>query len=145
MSTSHHQEHRMDIEQPDLFTGRHTIRDRERERHDYPDGFWQWLEINEHIYRAFAQLALQARARGFPRWGAHAVLEHIRWQTALRDGFEHAVKVNNNARAGLSRLAMAEHDELAGFFSTREPPARREAFRIDGRPYTDNHAAGDGA
>jgi hypothetical protein len=126
------------VQQPDLFARAESVRDRERLRDDYPEGFWEWIEANDHIYRAFVALARRAKAQGFPRWASVAIVEHLRWETALRDGYSAAVKINNNARPGLARLAMAEHPDLAGFFCTREPPGRREALRMDGSHYYDS-------
>lgn len=112
-----------------------SIREQEQRRSDYPDGFWPWLEANEHLYQSFVRIALHAKAKGFPRWGGKAITEHLRWETAMRDGYQNAVKINNNAHPGLVRLAMAEHLELDGFFEIRQPPARDSAIRLDGSTY----------
>ena len=109
-------------------------------RDDYPDGFWPWLAANEHLYVAFVDLAIRARRAGFPHWGGKAITEQLRWESALRDGYQNAVKINNNAHPGLARLAMAEHPELVGFFATRTPPGRREAVRLDGSHYFEDSA-----
>ena len=117
--------------QTDLFS---PVREVEKDRTDYPVGFWEWLEKNEHIYRAFVQIAFNAKNAGFPRWAAHAIIQKLRWETALRDGYQNRVKISNNCFPGLSRLAMAEYEELDGFFATHSM-GRRAGIRLNGEDY----------
>lgn len=107
----------------------------------YPDGFWFWLDTNWHIYNAAVDVARKEKAKcGRTRWAMQEVLEIIRWDTRWRErGTGEALKVNNNARAGLSRLIMAREPDLAGFFKIRTPPAREGAVRLDGTPYKESH------
>jgi hypothetical protein len=69
----------------------------------------------------------------------------MRWETALRDGAANTVKINDHASPGLARLAMAEHPDLWGFFETREPPAHKEAVRLNGAYYHEQGGSDDHA
>lgn len=114
-----------------------------RDRFDdgtYPDGFWEWLDDNEHVLTAFIEIALEAKRRKFRRWSADAICHVLRWQTAVREGGESKLKINDHATAGLARLARELHPELRDFFKTRRPPARAEARRLDGKLYREGAA-----
>lgn len=106
----------------------------------YPDGFFPWVVENRHVYSACVRAARGAKVRGLHHWGIQGVLEVLRWQTALRERGATPLKINNNAASGLARLIMARCPDLAGFFRTREPPARRDAVRLDGTPYREVRA-----
>lgn len=125
------------MNQPSLDLVVLTARELERLNPEYPKGFWRWLDDNEHIYTEFVAMARKARQKGFSTWSARAICEVVRWQTALRDGYSHSTKLNDHATPGLARLAMAEHQDLRGFFNTRLPPGTAEARRIDGTLYCD--------
>lgn len=112
-------------------------------RHDdgtYPVGFWEWIEANWPMYEAFVALARRAKRNGISHWSADAVCHVLRWETAVRGSGQPDFKINNNAVAGLSRLAMARCPDLAGYFSKRAPPGRAEARRLDGSLYTEPRA-----
>jgi hypothetical protein len=111
-----------------------------RQQHDdghYPDGFWDWLDQNQHIYDAAVRVARQGKRIGYDRWSVQGVMEILRWQTKIRENAHGPLKINHNARSGLARLIMAREPDLEGFFETRTPPARRTAYRLDGTPYVE--------
>lgn len=101
----------------------------------YPDGFWEWLAENEHIYREFVKLARQGKDRGMKTWSARSIVEVMRWQTALRQRGDDSLKINDHAVPGLARLAMAREPDLEGFFRTRTPPGKDEARKLNGERY----------
>jgi hypothetical protein len=104
-----------------------------REEHDdgtYPEGFWEWLEDNLHILDAFLQIAVDTKRAGVPRWSSDAICHVLRWQTAVRERGQKFLKINDHATAGLARLALAMRPDLAGFFTTRTPPAKQLARRL---------------
>lgn len=97
----------------------------------YPDGFWKWLDRNWHVYDGFVELAHRAVGRNVRRWSARAILNVLRWETALREQSDAAVlKVNDHCTPGLARLAMELEPSLRGFFSTRVSAGKREARRL---------------
>ena len=103
----------------------------------YPDGFWPWIVTNWHIYEEFCALARRAIDYGVGQWSSDAICHVLRWETAIRERglLQSIVKINNNATAGLARLAMAREPDLTGFFKTRTPPAHDLAVKLDGSFY----------
>lgn len=113
-----------------------------REQYDdgtYPDGFWDWIDRNWHIYDAAVRVARQGKRIGYDRWNVKGVMEILRWQTKLRENTLGPLKINNNAGSGLARLIMAREPDLEGFFEIRNPP-HRTAYRIDGTAYGEARA-----
>lgn len=108
----------------------------------YPEGFWDWLEQNWHVYQQVVRMARHAQRRGVKRWSVFGIIQILRWRTALRqqDGGASALKINDHSGPGLARLAMAREPDLRGFFETRQH-ARRMARRLDGSPYAQGAAA----
>ena len=112
-----------------------------RQRYDdgtYPDDFWEWLSVNGHILDEFIRIGLKTKRAGITRWSSDAICHVLRWQTAMREKGQNLVKINNNATAGLSRLAMQIEPKLAGFFQTRSPPAHSHGRRLNGQLYTES-------
>lgn len=105
----------------------------------YPPAFWTWLDDNWHVYRAVVNTAREARRRGITRWSVCAIVEVLRWESAVRQNAPGVhLKINNNARPWLARLIMAREPDLAGFFETRDgAEARRDAVRLDGTRYAE--------
>lgn len=123
-------------DQGDLF-GRLTL----REKYDdgtYPRDFWPWLDKNRHIFDAFVATSLKAQELGFPRWGAFAVINIMRWETALRESHQNRVKISNNSAPGLARLAMAMYPALRGFFRTHRQGKHAGRRLSDGRFYQES-------
>lgn len=96
-----------------------TDRTYERIKPEYPDGFWAWLDKNEHVYQAFVRLAIRGQKKGLRHWSARAIIHVLRWQTAMEDSDE-LFKINNSYTPGLARLAMQEYPLLNDFFLIRE-------------------------
>ena len=83
----------------------------------YPEGFFYWIRKKEsqRIYAEFVRRALQMKRSGREIYSAKTIIEIIRWHTDLRDK-DVTFKLSNNWTSGLARLAMAEYEELDGFF-----------------------------
>lgn len=82
---------------------------------------WKRTENGRAVLNAARERALRLRHRGFRHWGIKCILEAIRYDFALElgtddDGF----KVNNNWASRVARDLMQMHQELVGFFDTRE-------------------------
>ena len=80
--------------------------------------FRKWREANPAIVRAFCEIADNFRKRtARVRWSAWAVIQILRWQTALRDQTQEDFKIANGCIADLARL----YNKRAGFdfFATR--------------------------
>ena len=93
--------------------------------YDYNDGFVPWLQDNPHIWRAFANKAIEAVQSGRGYFGAQSIVEFIRWDTALyEDGISY--KVNNNHSADLARLFMDCKPSMRGYFRIRSSTLRSD-------------------
>lgn len=80
--------------------------------------FLDYHSANPHIFAAFAAAALQLRARGITHYGAKAIFEHIRFETAIRAGTD-VLKINNNYTSRYARLLMATDTRFLHFFELR--------------------------
>ena len=90
-------------------------------RDDYPAGFGKWLDNNADIYRAFVAKSLELRFQANRNhYSARAIVEVIRWETALRQKGEPTFKINNNYVSGLARLTISAYPQLEGFFQIRD-------------------------
>lgn len=101
---------------------------------EYPLGFFDWLILNRHIYRKFKALAFQARRDGLDHWSARAIIQIMRYRMRIRQRGDLNFKINNNVTPGLARLAMAEHAELEGFFTTRRAPGTDDQKQTRSKP-----------
>lgn len=94
-------------------------------RGDYPNEFAQWLQQpnNQRIYVEFVRRArIAKRMQHRAHFSARAILEAIRWDTALHE--EGSVfKINNNLTPYLARLCMEANPDLDGLFETRRAAA----------------------
>lgn len=81
--------------------------------------FAEYDAANPQIWQAFERMALSLIAKGVKHWGAKAIFEVLRYQTAIEgnDGFW---KINNNFHAGYARKFVAKYPEHKGFFELRE-------------------------
>lgn len=86
--------------------------------------FWEYHQDNPHIYEMFKRFTFQIIATGAKNFGAMAVIQRIRWETATTKEFE-PLKINNNYTAGYARMFMRDHAEHDGFFRTRELKSER--------------------
>ncbi len=79
--------------------------------------FREYVMKNPHIYGEFCALSMRLLAAGRKHYGAKAIMEVIRYETAIRGGDDW--KINNNFTADLARLLMHRKPEFVGFFETR--------------------------
>jgi hypothetical protein len=86
--------------------------------HLYPDGFFHWLDQNQHIWTAFENKAfVMACVR--KKYSARTIIEVMRWDSDLREKNK-LFKLSNNMTPGLARLWMAKHGARhPNFFSIR--------------------------
>jgi hypothetical protein len=92
-----------------------------KERDEYPPGFFHWLDTEEgaRIWQAFEHRAYAMAESGRKRYSARAILHVIRWETDLRDP-DITFKCNNNWTPGLARLWMHNHGHrFLDFFELR--------------------------
>jgi hypothetical protein len=73
---------------------------------------------NPDIYEMFKKFAEQATVHR-SRFGAHAIIERMRWETNLysKTGM---FKINNNYGPHYARLLISESPKFSNFFITRE-------------------------
>jgi len=86
----------------------------------YPAGFWQWYRSadGQRVWKDFERRALEM-ATVRKHYGAKAIIEVIRWDTALRGGTD--FKMNNNWAPGLARRWLSKHGrQHPGFFRLRD-------------------------
>ena len=76
------------------------------------------LSEDEAFFVAFVETALKAKRGGFKRWGARAIFEVIRYETALSDS-DPVFKIRTNKTREFAERAMLENAELEGFFELR--------------------------
>lgn len=108
--------------QPGLFDGLPT--EENGRRLSLEERFARLLERCPDLYPQFVRIALDLRRRGHPRYSADGVGHVLRWHRAVaRESNDW--KINNNYIALLARKAMAECEELAGFFELRRRRSRR--------------------
>jgi hypothetical protein len=111
------------------------------EQRAYPDRFFKWFEENWHVYQAFVELAREGHRKGLRLWGAFAIINVLRWQTALRETNSH-FKCNNNYAPGMARMAMRQFPELRGFFKCRDSIGFDESGDGDGAERRDESLRG---
>ena len=73
---------------------------------EYPEGFFHWLNENQHIWKDFEEKALQM-ARMRQRYSARTIVEVMRWHSDLREK-RPLFKLSNNMTPGMARLWMAK-------------------------------------
>ena len=97
---------------------------------DIQADFERFHAENPEIFKSFAKLALEVKARG-KRVGSKLIMERLRWDYIMTtDGDE--FKINNNYSSRYARLAMETYPELEGFFQTRE--LRNSDFAVPDEP-----------
>ena len=91
---------------------------RKLEKDKYPEGFFHWLQFNEHIWLQFERHGLTMAAKR-ERYSARTIIEVMRWNSDLREQQGKPLfKLSNNMTPGLARLWMAKHgDRYPKFFS----------------------------
>jgi len=83
-----------------------------------PEAFLQYDAENPEIWAEFESIALDLIKHGRTHYSAYAILEVIRYHTALRGNDE--FKVNNNYRSGYARKFANKHPQYPKFFEIRE-------------------------
>lgn len=82
--------------------------------------FRRFHEANPHVARILAQIALDLKRRGRQHFGMKALFETLRFYSALQTEGGEEWKLDNRLTSRYARLLMDQHDELVGFFETRE-------------------------
>lgn len=81
--------------------------------------FERWLEECPDVFPLFIALALDLKRAGHQKYSSDGICHVIRWHKAVSRGSE-PFKINDHFSALLSRKAMDEVPELAGFFELRQ-------------------------
>jgi len=87
----------------------------------YPEGFFHWLQFNDHIWEQFERHALTMAAKR-NRYSARTIIEVMRWNSDLREKQKKKLfKLSNNMTPGLARLWMEKHKlDHPKFFQIQE-------------------------
>lgn len=96
--------------QPDLFSA--TRRD-EMER-----AFHAFIAEHPEVWRLFVRFTLEKIDRRYEHYGAHAMLERVRWETDTGADAPD-LKLNNNFAAFFAREFHRTYPQHDGFFRTR--------------------------
>lgn len=91
----------------------------QKNRGQFTDDFVKWIKVNYHIFGEFCKRAKQLKKAGRKSYGAKAIIEIVRYHTALRQKGDEAFKCNNDFTAYLARLSMLVYKDLDGFFDLR--------------------------
>lgn len=83
--------------------------------------FDEWIASADGrlVYSELVRRALSLRDRGWRHYSHKAILETIRYDSAIRVGPDNGFKINDHYASRLARLAVDEYPELAGFFELR--------------------------
>lgn len=79
--------------------------------------FKKYHEENPQIYAEFKKITFQLIGRNYKRLGASLILEVIRYQTMISGNDQY--KINNNYKAGYSRLFEKDFPQYEGIFLKR--------------------------
>ena len=80
--------------------------------------FNEYHTKNPQVFKMFRRFAEEARASGLKHFGAKAVIERVRWETAISGSG--SFKVNNNYTSRYARLLEIVDPSFKGFFRNRE-------------------------
>lgn len=78
-----------------------------------------WMDANPNVMDTLRRFAKNAQANGVQRMGISFLIERVRWDGIVDKRDKDGYKINNNARAFISRELERRHPELVGFFSKR--------------------------
>jgi hypothetical protein len=81
--------------------------------------FQAFALANPHVQHLFNSFSLEMVSAGRKHFSAKAVVERIRWETALQTT-DPEVKINNNWTCLLARRFEALNPHLKGFFRNRK-------------------------
>lgn len=83
--------------------------------------FQAWLRANPQVYAEFKRRALTLHHRGWRHFGAKALIEAMRYDSAISAATpDEPWRLNNSHVSRMVRRLIDEHPELSGFFETRE-------------------------
>ena len=82
-----------------------------------------YISENPRVYEMFEMFAMKVIATGRKNFGAKAVIERMRWYTAIETNTY--FKLNNNYTAFLVRMFEERNPLYKGFFRTRISEADR--------------------
>jgi hypothetical protein len=84
--------------------------------------FWNFHLDNPNVFELFVKFSRQLKSAGRKYYGAHSIIERIRWHVNVETNGD-LFKINNNHGACYSRLLMITFpDEFDGFFELRRSP-----------------------
>lgn len=89
----------------------------------FADRFTAWKQFhadNPQVFELFVKFSFEAVAAGRKHFGARIIGERIRWYVNIETRSTDGLKCNDHVWPYYSRLAMAEHPELAGVFECRD-------------------------
>ena len=75
----------------------------------YPEGFFHWLQFNDHVWIQFEKYANTMAAKR-ERFSARTIIEVMRWNNDIREK-NVLFKLSNNNVPGLARLWMAKYGQ----------------------------------
>lgn len=76
------------------------------------------------VWSLFKRFTFNRIERGFKNFGAKAVMERIRWETAEAQTPEDHFKISNNLTSFYARKFHAAYPQHDGFFRTHHQPSR---------------------
>ena len=96
----------------------------DKSEYKYRPEFVLWLLKNKNVWDAFDKYTRDAmKIKHRKRFGARAVMEIVRWFSAIKDDYP-MFKINNNYTPDLARLLMALEPSLKGFYEIRNSTER---------------------
>jgi len=75
--------------------------------------------VSASVYAAFENRAMRLWNKGKRHYGAKAIIEVLRYETAISDD-DKELKINNNATSKIVRLFQSLNPNQATMFKTRE-------------------------
>lgn len=81
--------------------------------------FERFHAANPHVYAALREMAIEMRAQGIRRYSVDALMQVLRWRSALKFGPDGEWKLNDHYTSRYARMLMDQEPSLAGFFSIR--------------------------
>jgi len=102
----------------------------EKTRYDEMREEWsRFHDAHPEVWILFKRFTFDRIERGFAHYGAGAIMERVRWETAAGAGEEEEFKINNNHRAFYARFFMGHYPEHEGFFRVREQTSEDDSPR----------------
>ena len=92
---------------------------------DIVERFIEYHKANPAVYDEFRKFAFHLRDAGRSHFGAKAIIERIRYETAIRGNDD--FKINNSFASCYARLMIFDCPGFDGFFETRRTSGSVEA------------------